>query len=67
MEAALARLTELELERHDDVDDEAIAAIRVPLATRLARYRQRLDVLQTAGPAKDVCWWAMARASSMTA
>ncbi|MBN1092926.1 Na+/H+ antiporter [Blastococcus sp. TML/M2B] len=48
VEAGLARLTELEVARHDHVDDEAIAAIRVQLSTRLARYRQRLDLLQTA-------------------
>jgi Na+/H+ antiporter len=48
VEAALARLTELELERHDDVDDEAIAAIRAQLGTRLSRYRARLDLLETA-------------------
>jgi CPA1 family monovalent cation:H+ antiporter len=48
VEAGLARLTELEVARHDHVDDEVIATIRVQLATRLARYRQRLDLLQTA-------------------
>ncbi|SDE97791.1 sodium/proton antiporter, CPA1 family [Blastococcus aurantiacus] len=47
-EAGLARLRELETERHDHVDDAAIAAIRGQLTTRLARYQQRLDALEGA-------------------
>ena len=45
-EAALDRLDEMEAEEHDDVDDQAIAALRVQLDARLARYRRRLDLLQ---------------------
>ncbi|MGY1802529.1 Na+/H+ antiporter [Blastococcus sp. SYSU D00922] len=48
VEAAMARLDEMAAEEHDDVDDKAIAAIRAQLAVRLARYRKRLDLLDTA-------------------
>jgi NhaP-type Na+/H+ or K+/H+ antiporter len=48
VEAALRRLDEMEAERHDDVDDRAIAGIRTQLTTRLNRYRHRLDLLDSA-------------------
>jgi CPA1 family monovalent cation:H+ antiporter len=48
VEAALARLDDMEAREHDTVDDPAIAAIRAQLQARLARYRRRLDVLQHA-------------------
>ena len=47
-EAALDRLDELEAEEHDDVEDHAINTIRTQLDARLARYRRRLDLLETA-------------------
>src|SRR4051794_8913241 len=50
VEAALRRLAEMEAERHDDVDDRAIAGIRTQLETRLNRYRHRLDLLDNAEP-----------------
>jgi CPA1 family monovalent cation:H+ antiporter len=36
-------------QRHDDVDDHAIATIRDQLGARLDRYRRRLDLLAGAG------------------
>ena len=48
MEAALVRLTEMEAQQHDDVDDQVIAGLRAQLTTRLNRYRRRLDLLQNA-------------------
>jgi CPA1 family monovalent cation:H+ antiporter len=45
--AALARLDELAAEDHDDVDEQAIASLRNQLRARLARYRDRLDLLET--------------------
>ena len=48
VEAALARLDEMEAEAHDDVDDRAIALLRNQLRTRLGRYRHRLDLLGNA-------------------
>ena len=48
VEAALRRLAEMEAERHDDVDERAIAGIRSQLRTRLDRYRHRLDLLDNA-------------------
>jgi Na+/H+ antiporter len=48
VEAALARLDEIALEEHDDVEDQALAAIRTQLTGRLARYRRRLELLQNA-------------------
>jgi CPA1 family monovalent cation:H+ antiporter len=47
-EAALDRLDEFEAEEHDDVEDHAINSIRTQLDARLARYRRRLDLLETA-------------------
>jgi CPA1 family monovalent cation:H+ antiporter len=48
VEAALSRLDDMEAEQHDDVDDRAIAGIRAQLRTRLARYKRRLDFLDSA-------------------
>jgi monovalent cation/hydrogen antiporter len=48
VEAGLDRLTELEREQHDAVDDRAIAVIRDQLRTRLTRYEKRLDALEHA-------------------
>src|SRR5215213_9416554 len=48
VEAALARLDDMEAEEHDDVDDKAITVIRTQLTARLNRYRHRLDVLDAA-------------------
>jgi Na+/H+ antiporter len=48
VEAALARLDDMQAHEHDSVDNPAIAAIRTQLLARLARYRRRLDVLQHA-------------------
>ncbi|SNX99187.1 sodium/proton antiporter, CPA1 family [Geodermatophilus sabuli] len=45
VEAGLVRLDELQAEQHDDVDDDAIEAIRDQLQSRLERYRRRLDML----------------------
>jgi CPA1 family monovalent cation:H+ antiporter len=36
-------------ERHDEVDDAAIATIRAQLESRLQRYERRLDLLAGAG------------------
>jgi NhaP-type Na+/H+ or K+/H+ antiporter len=48
VEAALARLDEVAMEDHDDLEDHALDAIRTQLAARLARYRSRLAVLEHA-------------------
>ncbi|WP_448626097.1 Na+/H+ antiporter [Geodermatophilus sp. URMC 64] len=48
VQAGLDRLSDLEREEHDDVDDQAIAALRAQLEARLARYQQRLDILEGA-------------------
>jgi Na+/H+ antiporter len=48
VEAALARLDEMEAEEHDDVDDRVIGGLRAQLTGRLNRYRHRLDVLDSA-------------------
>src|SRR3954453_1825646 len=48
VQAGLDRLADLEQEDHDEVDDQAIAALRAQLEARLARYQQRLDVLEHA-------------------
>ena len=45
VQAGLDRLAELERERHDELDDRAIAALRAQLEARLTRYRRRLDAL----------------------
>jgi monovalent cation/hydrogen antiporter len=46
VQAALARLDDLAAQRHEDVEDQAIAGIRAQLEVRLERYRRRLDLLQ---------------------
>jgi monovalent cation/hydrogen antiporter len=46
--AALDRLDEIEEERHDHVEDQAIAHMRKQLEVRLERYRRRLDLLERA-------------------
>ncbi len=43
--AALDRLDEIQEEKHDHVEDEAIANMRRQLNTRLDRYQRRLDLL----------------------
>ncbi|MGY1809878.1 Na+/H+ antiporter [Blastococcus sp. SYSU D00669] len=48
VEAGLRRLEELDHERHDDVEDRAIHALRSQLETRLVRYQGRLDALESA-------------------
>jgi CPA1 family monovalent cation:H+ antiporter len=49
VQAGLDRLAAMqEEEEHDEVDDQAITALRAQLEARLARYRQRLDVLENA-------------------
>ncbi|MGY1831251.1 Na+/H+ antiporter [Geodermatophilus sp. SYSU D01180] len=45
VDAGLARLDELQAERHDHVDDAAIESIRAALRTRRTRYERRLEVL----------------------
>jgi monovalent cation/hydrogen antiporter len=47
-QAGLDRLTELQREEHDEDDERAIAALRVELQARLARYQERLDLLKDA-------------------
>jgi hypothetical protein len=47
-EAALERLDEAAHEKHDDVEDQAIVALRNQLNARLARYRTRLELLENA-------------------
>jgi CPA1 family monovalent cation:H+ antiporter len=49
VQAGLDRLAEMSAQRHDDVDDHAIATIRDQLGARLDRYRRRLDLLAGAG------------------
>jgi CPA1 family monovalent cation:H+ antiporter len=48
VEAALARLDEMEADQHDEVDKRAIAGIRAQLRTRLNRYERRSDLLDNA-------------------
>jgi monovalent cation/hydrogen antiporter len=48
VEAALARLDELEAEPHDELEEEAVTNLREQLQDRLSRYRHRLDVLEAA-------------------
>jgi hypothetical protein len=48
VQAGLDRLTELQREARGDVDHRAIAGLRSQLESRLARYRQRLDLLEDA-------------------
>ncbi len=46
--AALGRLDEIQEQKHDHVEDEAIATMRRQLNTRLDRYQRRLDLLDRA-------------------
>jgi Na+/H+ antiporter len=48
VDAAVGRLDELRAEDHDDLEEHAIEAVQAQLVTRQARYRRRLDLLQTA-------------------
>ena len=48
VEAAVARLDEIQLQQHDHVEDHAITVMRQQLETRLQRYRRRLDLLEKA-------------------
>jgi Na+/H+ antiporter len=48
VQAGLDRLAELQREARGDVDHQAIAGLRSQLESRLARYRQRLDLLEDA-------------------
>jgi Na+/H+ antiporter len=48
VQAALDRLDEIKLERHDNVEDLAIDNMRKQLEVRLERYRRRLDLLEKA-------------------
>src|SRR5690349_7429105 len=45
VQAALDRLDEIRHEKHDDVEDAAIDAMRKQLDHRLERYRRRLDLI----------------------
>jgi monovalent cation/hydrogen antiporter len=49
VEAALERLDAAAAEDHDAVEDQAINALRTQLNARLARYRSRLELLESAG------------------
>jgi Na+/H+ antiporter len=44
--AALASLTEMNQQSHDDDEKQAIDSLREQLSVRLARYKDRLDLLQ---------------------
>jgi CPA1 family monovalent cation:H+ antiporter len=44
--AALDRLDEIEQEKHDHVEDQAIGSMRKQMEIRLERYRRRLDLLE---------------------
>jgi monovalent cation/hydrogen antiporter len=48
VESALELLDEAAHEQHDDVEDQAIVALRAQLEARLARYRTRLALLENA-------------------
>jgi Na+/H+ antiporter len=48
VQAALSRLDELEAERPDDLDEQAISSIRTQLRNRQQRYESRLDLLENA-------------------
>ncbi|MGK5680604.1 cation:proton antiporter [Actinoplanes sp. URMC 104] len=48
VEAALDRLDDIQAERHDHVEDQAIETMREQLKIRLERYRRRLDLLEKA-------------------
>jgi Na+/H+ antiporter len=46
VQAALHRLDDIQEERHDNVEDEAIETMRRQLEVRMDRYRRRLDLLE---------------------
>jgi CPA1 family monovalent cation:H+ antiporter len=46
--AALDRLDDIQQEKHDHVEDQAIENMRRQLGVRLERYRKRLDLLEQA-------------------
>jgi CPA1 family monovalent cation:H+ antiporter len=46
--AALDRLDEIQQEKHDHVEDQAIENMRRQLEVRLERYRKRIDLLEQA-------------------
>ena len=48
VESALELLDEAAHEQHDDVEDQAIVALRAQLNARLTRYRTRLALLESA-------------------
>jgi Na+/H+ antiporter len=48
VQAALDRLDDIQAEKHDHVEDQAIASMRKQLEVRLERYRRRLDMLEKA-------------------
>jgi CPA1 family monovalent cation:H+ antiporter len=48
VESALELLDRAAHEKHDDVEDQAIVALRAQLDARLARYRTRLALLENA-------------------
>ena len=48
VESALELLDEAAHEQHDDVEDQAIVALRAQMEARLARYRTRLALLENA-------------------
>ncbi|TFV80794.1 Na+/H+ antiporter [Blastococcus sp. CT_GayMR20] len=48
VESALELLDEAAHEKHDDVEDQAIIALRAQMNARLARYRARLELLENA-------------------
>jgi Na+/H+ antiporter len=45
VQAALDRLDEINHEKHDDIEDVAIDAMRKQLGHRMERYRRRLDLI----------------------
>jgi CPA1 family monovalent cation:H+ antiporter len=46
VQAALARLAEIQQEQHDNVEDHAIENMRRQLGHRMERYQRRLDLLE---------------------
>jgi Na+/H+ antiporter len=46
VQAALARLAEIQQEQHDNVEDHAIENMRRQLGHRMDRYQRRLDLLE---------------------
>jgi CPA1 family monovalent cation:H+ antiporter len=50
VEAALARLDQLQTDRPGDVEEQVIGSLRAQLDGRRSRYRRRIDLLSTAEP-----------------